>query len=211
MYPAAAAKAVSALCFLVSTYWPAVPSVAVLAAQIEQETCVSLTSRTCFTPNAELKTPREYGFNYGQITVTPAFNNFEVVKRMDRSLRDWRWEDRLDGSRGLIALQLMDRQAYSACTPMMGSPEDRTACMLAVYNGGLGGFRSDRRVCSNTKGCDPTRWVGNVATTSLKQKTPAAGYGQSFFQINRGYVAAITGPKLTKYKPLVEVVCSGSR
>lgn len=205
--PILAPAAVAALCALVPAHWPALPQPAVLAAQIEQETCVRLTDRTCYSPAAQLKTAREYGFNYGQITVTAAFNNFQTVRRLDAALASWQWADRLDGAKGLIALLAMDRQAYNACAPLMAQGADRMACMLAVYNGGLGGFRSDRRLCSNTRGCDPTRWFGNVADTSLKARKPAAGYGQSFFQINRGYVSSVLGPRLPKYGPLVEKLC----
>jgi hypothetical protein len=200
--PLHAKAVVAALCGLVGSHWPALPDPSVLAAQIEQETCVSIRSATCYTSRAELKMPREYGFNYGQITVTATFNNFETAKHLDPSLADWRWEDRLDSTKGLIALLAMDRQAYQFCKPLMGSPADAMACMLAVYNGGAGGFRSDRRVCTNTKGCDPRKWFGNVENTSLKAKKPAAGYGQSFFQINRGYVANVMGSRRPKYLPL---------
>lgn len=207
MLPHAAAAVVGAMCVLVPAHWPQLPDASVVAAQIEQETCVRLTSPTCYSSKAQLKTSREYGFNYGQITVTPTFNNFNVAKGLDPALRDWQWKDRLDSTRGLIALLAMDKQAYAPCASMMATDADRQACMLAVYNGGLGGFRSDRRVCSNTRGCDPTRWFGNVEHTSLKAKRPAAGYGQSFFQINRGYVANVMGPRRPKYIPLTEALC----
>jgi hypothetical protein len=205
--PALAPAAIAAFCTLAPGHWPGLPVPSVPVAQIEQETCVTLTSRACYSPRAELKTAREYGFSYGQITVTATFNNFLVVKRLDAALARWQWTDRFDSSKGLIALLALDRQAYNSCAPMMLSAEDRMACMLAVYNGGLGGFRSDRRLCSNTKGCDPTRWFGNVEVTSLKARKPAAGYGQSFFQINRGYVSAVMGARRTKYEPLVEKLC----
>lgn len=207
MLPILAPAAVAAMCALVPAHWPGLPDAAAVAAQIEQETCVTLRSKTCYSPKAELKTAREYGFNYGQITVTRAFNNFEQAKRLDPALADWRWEDRLDGTRGLVALLAMDRQAYASCAGMMSTDRDRLACAFAVYNGGLGGFRSDRRVCSNTRGCDPTRWFGNVEGTSLKAKKPARGYGQSFFQINRGYVSAVMGSRRPKYVPLTEKSC----
>jgi membrane-bound lytic murein transglycosylase MltF len=93
----------------------------------------------------------------------------------------------------------MDAAAYHQCTPLMGTPYDRLACALAAYNGGIGGFRSDRRICANTAGCDPTVWFGNVEHTSAKAKRPASGYGQSFFQINRAYVRNVLITRREKY------------
>jgi hypothetical protein len=205
--PHAAAAVIGAMCILLPKHWAEMPEPSVLAAQIEQETCVRLDSPTCYSPRAQLRTAREYGFNYGQITVTPSFNNFNMVKGLDASLRGWQWADRLDSTNGLIALFAMDRQMYGPCSAMMSTGTDRLACMLAAYNGGMGGFMSDRRVCSNTRGCDPSRWFGNVERTSLKAKKPAAGYGQSFFEINRGYVSNVMGTRRPKYLPLTEALC----
>lgn len=48
--------------------WPAAPQPEVMAAQIERETCITLTHRTCWSPRAELKTSRENGVGFGQVT-----------------------------------------------------------------------------------------------------------------------------------------------
>jgi membrane-bound lytic murein transglycosylase MltF len=50
-----------------------------------------------------------------------------------------------------------------------------------------------------TKGCDPEKWFGNVEKTSLKAKTAVKGYGQSFYQINRGYVRSIWFDRRQRY------------
>jgi hypothetical protein len=199
MLPAAASPAIALVCALLPQFWAAHPLPSAIPAQVEQETCPSLTSRECFSPHAELKTAREYGFGLGQLTVTPTFNNFNTVKQQQPALRSWQWTDRFLPRPQLIALLTMDLGAYKQCTPLMGSPYDRLACAVAAYNGGIGGFRSDRRVCSNTKGCDPTKWFGNVALTSTKAKKPASGYGQSFFQINRAYVQNVLVVRRGKY------------
>lgn len=178
--------------------WPDAPDAAALAAQVEQETCISLRSRSCWSPHAELKTPREYGFGLGQITVTPRFNNFEAARLLDASLTRWAWEDRFDAARQLRVLVLMDRQAYRAVA-RAPDPRERFAMALSAYNGGAGGLSADRRLCGQVAGCDPARWFDNVERVSLKARTAAAGYGQSFFAINRGYVRAVLVDRRARY------------
>ena len=201
MLPAASGPVLALLCGLLPQFWPAHPMPSAMPAQVEQETCDPRASQKwkCFNPKAELKTSREYGFGLGQLTVTPAFNNFNVVTRQYPALRNWQWAQRYQPREQLIALLSMDRTAYSACANLMGTPYDSLACTFASYNGGLGGFRSDRRVCANTAGCNPRIWFGNVEHTSAKAKVPASGYGQSFFQINRAYVRSVLVVRRGKY------------
>jgi len=77
--------------------------------------------------------------------------------------------------------------------------EGRLAFALAAYNGGLGGTYSDIKLCRHTEGCDPGLWFGNVEHTSLKAKTKVVGYGQTFFDINRGYVRNVLIERRPKY------------
>lgn len=182
-------------------YWPDHPNPAYLASQIETESCVSLTARLCWSPHAELKTSREYGFGLGQITVTPAFNNFTAARQLAPELKSWQWADRFDARKQVVTLVLMDRTLYRSCTKLMTTGREAYACALASYNGGLGGTMADRRLCANTQGCDPRKWFGNVERTSLKAKKPVSGYGKSFFDINRAYPVAIMDQRRPKYDP----------
>lgn len=206
MLPAAAPAILAQVCALLPLYWPTMPLPSALGAQIEQETCISLTHSKCFSPRAELKTQREYGFGLGQITITPAFNNFEVVKRMQPALKDWAWDNRYDTASQLIALLSMDRNEYNACAPLMLDSFNALACMAARYNGGAGGFNADRRLCSNTQGCDPKRWFGHVELYSTKAKVAASGYGKSFYQINREYVRNVMYTRRAKYDAAIPCV-----
>ena len=178
--------------------WPAAPMPSALAAQVEQETCISLKSKGCWNPRTELKTNREYGFGLGQLTVTSRFNAWEEVKAMDGGLKDWRWEDRYDPTLQLRALVVKDRFNFDRFK-LASSDNDRLAFALAAYNGGLGGIFADVKLCGATKGCDPGRWFGNVEHTSLKARTKVHGYGQSFFAINRGYVRDVLTVRRSKY------------
>lgn len=199
MIPAAAPAVIAVLCAVYPGIWPGHPVPSALAAQIEQETCVTLKSKKCFSPHAELKTTREYGFGLGQITITPAFNNFNAVRQQYAALRNWQWQDRFNTRQQLVALVSMDHTGYVACSSLFNGPYEALACSLSAYNGGLGGVRADRRLCGNTAGCDPRLWFGNVERVSTKAKTAAKGYGQSFYQINREYVRNVLFTRREKY------------
>ncbi len=181
--------------------WPGLSMPAALAGQVEQETCPSVTHKKCWNPRAELKTKREYGFGLGQVTVTKRFNNFEEVKKLDAKLRSWKWEERYDPARQLRALVVMDRAAYHRLG-FAANAYERLAFMLSAYNGGLGGVMQDRRL-SLSAGVNPDKWFDNVERFSYKSKTKAHGYGQSFFEINRGYVRNILKVRMEKYKKFV--------
>lgn len=169
-------------------FWPDLPVYSVLAAQVEQESCISLRSKRCWNPVVELKTDREYGFGLGQLTVTSKFNAFEEVKQLDPSMKGWQWENRFDPAYQLRAIVLKNRYNYRRIVGLATLPIDRMAFTMASYNGGMGGLLKDRILCKNTTGCDPTKWYGHVQNTSNKSKKAVKGYGKSFFEINREYV-----------------------
>jgi hypothetical protein len=175
------------------------PIPSTLAAQVEQETCPSLKSRQCWNPYAELKTAREYGFGLGQLTVTPKFNNFNEARKLDISLRDWQFVDRYDPARQLRAMVLMDRGGYDRL-PFIPDPHERLAMAFSAYNGGMSGVLTDRRFCANVPGCDPGRWFGHVERTSHKVRVKTAGYGKSFFEINREYVRNVMIVRRPRYE-----------
>lgn len=180
--------------------WPLVPCRSCLAAQVRQETCAGLKSKRCWSPYAELKTNREYGFGLGQLTVTSKFDNFKEAKKLDPTLRGWAWENRYNAVFQLRTLVLMDKMNYSKFS-WASSSCDRMAFSVAAYNGGVGGVLSDRTVCRNTPGCDSSRWFNHVERTSRKAKVAASGYGKSFFEINREYVQHILLQYPSRYRP----------
>lgn len=180
--------------------WPDAPLRSMLAAQVEQETCRSLTHSKCWSPYAELKTDREYGFGLGQITITKEFDNFLVAKKLDFTLKEWNWENRYDAEFQLRTLVLTNRFNYGKFDWIL-NPIHRLAFSTAAYNGGLGGTFADRRICRAMpiEDCDPDIWFDNVEHTSRKAKVAKAGYGKSFFEINREYVKNILLVRRFKY------------
>lgn len=183
-----------------TTLWPTVEWKSPFGAQINQETCAGLKSKKCWSPGAELKTDREYGFGLGQLTVTPKFNNFMEAKKLHPSLRDWTWDNRYDAKYQIRTMVLMDKFNHGKLG-WAHNEHERMAMAFGAYNGGLGGVLSDRTVCRATAGCDPTKWFGHIEHTSKKAKKPVKGYGKSFFEINREYVRNVMIHRRERYKP----------
>lgn len=186
--------------------WPAAPLPSFLAAQVEQESCITLTHSKCWNPRAELKTSRENGIGLGQFTRayradgSIRFDKISELAAAHESLRGWSWEKRYDPHYQLTAIVEMNKAIYGRQRDA-ATTRDRLSFSLSAYNGGEGGVLQDRRLCANTKGCDPSKWDGNVARTSLKSKTPHPGYGKSFFTINREYVTNVLDVRRPKYDP----------
>lgn len=181
-------------------HWPEAPWRAPFGAQVNQETCASLKSKKCWSPTAELKTSREYGFGLGQLTVTKRFDNFTAAKQLHPTMRGWGWDNRYDPEYQLRTMVLMDRFNYGKFQ-WAATQHERMAFTFAAYNGGLGGVLSDRTVCRATEGCDGSRWFGHVEHTSKKAKKAVSGYGKSFFEINREYVENVMVHRRNRYKP----------
>jgi len=180
--------------------WPALVYREHLAGQIEQETCPSLTHKKCWNPHCELKTEREYGFGLGQITVTPQFNNFLEIKKLDKKLNLWKWEERYDPAYQLLALVVYDKSIYLKVRSLSNSELDAMAFTFCAYNGGLGGLLKDRKLCESKPKCDSSKWFGHVELYSWRSKVKYQGYGKSFFDINREYVSNIILVRSSKYK-----------
>lgn len=180
----------------IDKYWPTMPYPSTLASLIEKE--------SLWNPHAELCVPkpscsREYGFGFGQLTITSRFNVFEEVKDLSPDLKDWKYADRFNADKQMASVVLKNRLHYRQCAKLMNPGIDTHACGYSSYNGGYGGVVADRRLCANTSGCNPRVWFGNVELQSMKAKEPLPGYGQSFYQINRGYVRALIIERPHKY------------
>lgn len=175
-------------------HWPDLTPRSTLGALVEQESCITLKHKRCWSPRAELKTDREYGFGLGQITITKRFNVWEETRLMDPSLRNWQWDDRFRSDYQLRGIVIKNRNTHRQMSKLTPRSVDRLSFTFSAYNGGAGGLIKDRTLCSKTKGCDPTQWMGNVELTSFKSRTAVKGYGKSFYAINREYVRNIMSP-----------------
>lgn len=192
-------------------YWGQHPDPATLGAQVEQETCITLSHRSCWSPKAELRTTREHGIGLGQLTRTftstgrPRFDSLQDLKRsFPQELEGFAWQTPYDPRLQLRALVLKDLQNFRLIQGV-DSDLDRLAMTYAAYNGGLGGLVSDRITCRATPGCNQGVWFGHVEQTSLKARQSVAGYGKSFFQINREYVTNIMIVRKQRYTQLNSV------
>jgi membrane-bound lytic murein transglycosylase MltF len=125
-------------------------------------------------------------------------NNFKYAKTLDKSLADWKWEDRYNVKYQMRTMIVMDRVAYNQMT-FAKTDYERQAFMFSAYNGGAGGVFKDRALCRSTPGCDQNVWFGNVEKYSFKSKVAVQGYGKSFFEINRDYVKMIMTSRWQKY------------
>lgn len=205
--PPNAVKYLPVLDHVLHQNWPTMTSQAIIAGQIEQESCISLTSKGCWNPNTELKTKVEYGFGLGQLTIaykkdgSIRFDNFKEMKRRLPQLNGWKWENRFDPSYQLETIVLMDRGFYNGVKWPTASTDEQYGFMLSAYNGGMGGVMQDRVLCTKTAGCNPSKWFGNVEKNSFKTRIKQHGYGQSAFDINRGYVRNVMLVRQQKYKP----------
>jgi hypothetical protein len=183
-------------------YWPGDPDPAALAALVEQESCVSLTSRSCWNPGAQLKTSREEGAGMGQITRAYRADGSlrfdalgDVRGRYQAELGEWSWANVYKRPElQLRALVLMSRDAAA---PFRAAPE-----MLAFgdsgYNGGVAGVQRERRACALSAGCDPGRWFGHVERHCLKSRAALYG-GRSACDINREHVRNVLQVRRAKY------------
>lgn len=172
-------------------YWPSHPDPVLLAALVEQESCVSLKSPRCWNPAARLKSAREEGAGVGQITrayTATGSLRFDALTEQRARYRDdlaeLTWANvytRPDLQ--LRALVLMSRDAAA---PFRAAPA-ALAFGDAGYNGGIGGVQRERRACALSIGCDPAEWFGNVEQHCLKSRQPLYG-GRSACDINREHV-----------------------
>lgn len=186
-----------------------------LPAQVEQETCASLTHSKCFNSRAELKTDREYGFNLGQVTIaynangTERFNLWkELRKQYPKELAGWTWENRFDPTYGVLAIIMVDKSAYVKVS-FAKTTQDRMEMTHAVYNGGMKDILVGRRLCL-ADGGDPTIWLNSatkkgLSNYSTKSRTVRPPYGMSFFDINRTYVTNIRYKRVPHYAGFMQV------
>ncbi|HYD79853.1 MAG TPA: hypothetical protein VEC06_08590 [Paucimonas sp.] len=190
--------------------WSDHPMPSALGALVEQESCISLKHSRCWDPEARLKTDREEGAGFGQITRayhadgSIRFDALDTVRRLDPGLSQWSWDNvyrRPDLQ--LRALVVMNYDCYRRISRLVDDKDVRIQMCDAAYNGGWAGLQQERRACGLRSGCDPQRWFGHVEATCLKSKVRWRGYGKSACEINREHVEMVTVVRRPKYEPLL--------
>lgn len=183
-------------------YWEGHPDPAVLAALIEQESCISLKSPRCWNPAAQLKTAREEGAGMGQITRayradgSVRFDSLAGMRaQYSDELGEWSWGNVY--TRPELQLRAVVLMSRDAAMPFRSAP-DMLAFGDAGYNGGVGGVQKERRACALAKGCDPGQWFGHVELHCLKSRQPLYG-GRSACDINREHVHNVFLVRRAKY------------
>jgi hypothetical protein len=192
----------------ISQTWPDIPRRSYVGALIEQETCISLTHRWCWSPAAQLKTSREEGAGLGQLTRawradgSERFDALAEVRSMaPQQLGELNWTSiyqRADLGVRAILVKVRDCDIR---LQRLGEFADlvRVAFCDAAYNGGYGGMQADRKLCGLKPDCDPKHWFGHVELTSGKSRAKWQGYGKSAFEINREHVEMTLNVRRLKY------------
>lgn len=165
--------------------WPDLPIRPFPAGIISQE--------SNWNPMAKLKTSREFGCGLGQHTIaynangTVRFDAIAEMRAIDPSLRGWKVTNCYDIPYQLRATVLKLRINDRDCEATMDNPTESMKCSAAKYNGGAGSVAKRIRQCRATPGCDAGVWEDNLSRMCPQSNVKAAGYGESFCEINSRY------------------------
>lgn len=196
----------------ITELWPTLPWYSYIPAQIEQETCVSLTHIKCFNSRTRLKTSREEGIGLGQFTrAWDKYGNLrfdvvtEMVNKHPKELAGWSWANIYSPILQIKAILIKNRVNWNKLTFNIATLEDRMAILAVTYNSGS--VFKDRTLCGTKPDCDPTRWYNTVQKKgieaySFKSKLKRKEYGnRSFFEISRVYPILVLKTRRQKYIP----------
>jgi len=193
---------------VVDKHWPGAPNPENLPGKVEQETCATM--RQCWNSHTELKTAREYGFSYSQMTVaynkdgSERFNKFDEARRQYHELVSWKWADRYNDEYQFIFITLESRRLYETYRRYFTHDVDAEAASLVAYNAGGGTVTGRIAVCRHTTGCDATRWFGGLDSVVIPGEQRLL-YGRSLHDRRNEYPDNIINRRAAKYvKPWAE-------
>jgi hypothetical protein len=188
----------------VSRIWPGAPSREYFGGLLAHESACPRKS-SCWKPTARLKTQREEGAGFGQLTrawsKTGAlrFDKLGEMREAHPALRELSWAtiyQRPDlQMRTMIIMVKSGYQRFSTTAEPLPFAD-------AGYNGGDGGVQKERRACGLKVGCDPQRWFGHVEHVCLKSRAPLYGT-RSACDINRHHVRDVLFVRAPQYRGLV--------
>lgn len=187
--------------------WPDMPEPAYVAALIHHESgCPAL--RSCWSPQARLKTHREEGAGWPQLTRAwrpDGSLRFDVVAELREKhgavLSELSWSNVYQRPDLQVrAMGLMLHDLYVRCVgdvPIVA----RLDFVDPAYNGGCGGVRKERML-AKAAGADPNVWWGHVELHCSKSKAPLYGT-RSACDINRHHVVAVRRHAQPAYEALL--------
>lgn len=179
------------------------------AGLIEHESCISLRHPKCWNPRSELKTSRELGVGFGQLTKafrqdgTIRFDKLtELRQQYPRELGELSWStirDRPDLQ--LRAMLIMTKEDYRFFAQHIRDPVQIFPFVDAAYNGGRKGVLLEIQACrlAGITKCNPELWFDNVERFCMKSKAPLYG-NRSACDINRHHVRDVILVKAPKYR-----------
>jgi len=191
----------------IDDHWPGHPYRPYFGGLIDHESACPRV-RSCWSPVAELRTQREQGVGFGQITRTwtlaglPRFDALAEMRDRHSALREFDWatvRDRPDLQ--LLAVVLKSRDDWRALAGVKDSWQRLLMTDLA-YNMGSGRIAKDRRLCHVTPDCDSQRWWGNVEKTCTASQRPLYGT-RSACDIGRHHVRDVVTVRAPRYAGLL--------
>lgn len=177
-----------------------------LGSLVEHESCISLTHSRCWNPKSRLKSAREEGAGFGQITRAYRADGrirfdalAEIRSAHPKALSEWNWNNVYDRPdlqlRGLVLKSKDNYGYYRRHTDV----DNALYFGDASYNGGITGLDRERAACGMSSTCDSKKWFGNVERFCLKSQTALYG-NRSACDINRHHVKDVFNIRADKYK-----------
>ena len=214
--PAAAQRYLPVISAEAKAHWPqsltktgrAAP-LQMIAGLVDHETACPRTA-TCFRPEATYKTAREEGVGFGMFT--RAFNGngslrFDALTELKalhpQALRDANWQhNKFNPVLQARALVLKVADNYATAAKITPFPEERLTFAVVMHNRGAQGVANEVAACAMTRGCDRTRWAGNVERTCTASRKIIPGTGRSACDISRAYPVDVAR-RAVKYSGVV--------
>lgn len=189
-------------------FLPELPDYNFFPALIEHESCISLTHSKCWSPSSQLKTSREQGVGFFQLTRAWDTNGklrFDTISDLKRTYRthlsDLNWDNvRTRSDLQIRAGTLLMMQNYNQLK-LIPDERERLAFLGMAHNSGMGWVNKERRACGLKSGCDPQKYFDNVQNSCLRSKKPMQAYGgKSICDISARYSGDILDIRMPKYQ-----------
>ena len=175
-----------------------------MSALIEHESCITLSHSRCWSHKSKLKTKREEGAGFFQITRAydksglVRFDNVNILRTRYKVLEELTWDNIYDRPDLQMKAGILLWKNIYIQLPEQLPTYTKIHFADAAYNGGYRGMYRDRQRCKLKPNCDPTLWFDNVELTCTKSKRIIYG-NRNACDINRHHVRDVILNKLDKY------------